>query len=33
MNPEKIKALTGKDKSNKWVRWGVNVGGESVKEG
>jgi hypothetical protein len=20
MNPEKIKALTGKDKSNKWVR-------------
>ena len=27
MNLEKIKALTGKDKSNKWVRWGVNEWG------
>jgi hypothetical protein len=29
MNLEKIKALTEKDKSNKWVRYGVNGGGES----
>ena len=32
MNLEKIKALTRKDKGNKWVRQGVNGGGR-VGEG